>query len=334
MRAEFINRYLNKLPKDLEWDDLRRFVAEGIEENLTLEYKPRGLLVDTNGAPIKPKNRNEVVGFAQLAKLVAGFANSAGGLLVLGVKEKPERYKGQVVKIRPGSFSEIPPTITREMIEHNLEAKIQVSIDELTIVPIRKTPNSKNCVFLIDVPPSVRAPHRVNELFYYQRHNFSTVEMQHYQIADMFGRRMRPDLEIAVTDISNKITAPENKQKTRSVRVTFLVINAGRAVAKYVTCLCTVLEGGDSIAGGHGWISHDGRKIVQYETKLDRVIYPDIPLGAGTLTVHANLQPQDTGDGPVRLKFQLYAEDMPGKWIEMTIDPAQRSISNYTRGNY
>ena len=232
MRSEFIKRYLNKSSEEVKWSDLNNFILEGIEENLTLEYKPRGMLVDKKGKTLKPKNRYDISGFYQLAKLIAGFANSSGGLLVLGVKEKPEKHKGQIIKIRPGSFSEIPPTITREMIEHNLEAKIQVSIDEITIISVRKTQRSKNCVYLIDVPPSDRAPHRVNEMHYYQRHNFSTVEMQHYQIADMFGRRIKPDLEVALIDINLTINDPENMPRNKTINVSLNIKNEGRAVAK------------------------------------------------------------------------------------------------------
>ena len=100
------------------------------------------------------------------------MANAEGGLVVLGVREKPERFRGNVVKIRPGAVTPIPLTVTRESIEANLLAKIQYPIEGITILPLRWTPRSKGFVYLIDIPPSYRAPHRVHELFYFQRVNF------------------------------------------------------------------------------------------------------------------------------------------------------------------
>ncbi len=174
---------------DPTYQDFLSFLRQRIEENQTLEYKPRGLLVykDDSIVPDSASGR----GFLTLAKIVASFANAEGGLLVLGVKERPESFKGVKQRILPGSVSAIPLNVTREIIENQLLAKIQYPIDNLLIVPLRSSTRSKHFVYLIDVPQSSRAPHRVNERYYYQRYNFSTIEMKHYQIADIFGKDLR-----------------------------------------------------------------------------------------------------------------------------------------------
>jgi predicted HTH transcriptional regulator len=77
-------------------------------------------------------------GFEALAKALAGFANAEGGLLILGVREKPEKINGRLVKIRPGGIYALPlGTVTKEMIESKLRTLIQFPIDDLTIVPLR-----------------------------------------------------------------------------------------------------------------------------------------------------------------------------------------------------
>ena len=289
--AEFIGRYLKKSElRDITYADLLSFLKEKIEENLTLEYKPRGLLVQADGSAIKTKDDRDI----------RGFANSAGGLLILGVKEKPESYKGKVVKIRPGPLSEIPPTVTRETIEHNLNAKIQFRIEGITILPLRKSTRSKNCVYLIDVPQSPRAPHRVNEIIYYHRYNFSTVEMQHYQIVDLFGKRLAPDLDIELEKVQSNVSHTSGAN-TRTTRISVVLKNRGHAAAKYVTCLCSVLNGADMIIPPRDWSSHDDKKICQYETKTDRVIYPDIRLNAGQLSINKQWTGTDEPENPIFL---------------------------------
>ena len=81
----------------------KAFLRQGMEENLYLEYKPRGLLVDELDKVRKPTRPSELVGFGALAKTVSGFANSSGGLLILGVREREEKRGGQVIKVKPGA---------------------------------------------------------------------------------------------------------------------------------------------------------------------------------------------------------------------------------------
>jgi predicted HTH transcriptional regulator len=156
-----------------KYQDLERFLQQGVEEHQTLEYKPRGLLVKQDDSVIKPEKEHQVLGFTALAKTVAGFANAEGGLLVLGVKEEDERHGGVVVKKRPGPLSPLPLSVTREVIENQLRSKIQYPVDDITIVSVSvEQEQGQGTIYLIDVPQSIRAPHRVEELWYFQRYNF------------------------------------------------------------------------------------------------------------------------------------------------------------------
>src|SRR5579862_6427653 len=195
--TSFLEQYLKKAgPEDVTLHDFEAFLQQGIEEHQNLEYKPRGTLVRRDDSIVKSTNRWEVVGFSILAKVVAGFANAEGGLLVLGVEELEEKYQGTVIKKRPGGLSPLPVNVTREMIENQLQAKIKPTVGDLKIVPLY--PDETHVIYLIDVPQSIRLPHRVDELFYYQRVNFSTLELQHFQIADLFGKRFAPDLDVTL----------------------------------------------------------------------------------------------------------------------------------------
>lgn len=315
----FLERYLKKeRAEDITYSDLELLLRQGVDEHQTLEYKPRGLLVKQDDTVVKESDPKQVFGFTALAKSVAGFANAEGGLLVLGVKEKEEKHKGTLVKIKPGKVHPLPLNITREMIENQLAAHIQFPIEGVTIVPLRKSARSKGVVYLLDVPQSLRAPHRVNELYYFQRYNFSTVEMKHYQVADLFGKRLAPSLGVETSQ-----TKGMNEDKGHFT-IRPLIHNRGRAVAKFVTCLCRV-------AGGHykimqsQWHVADDHLGCQYATGFNSVIYPEIPTDTG----YIEFQPVDELDKqskePLVLQFTLLAEGMIGKQVVSTIQPQRAS---------
>jgi hypothetical protein len=303
--ATFIQRFLKKdRPEDISYPDFQAFLSQRVEEHQNLEYKSGRVLVDATGSIRKQQRPGEIVGFVELAKSVAGFANAEGGLLILGVNEKEERYRGSIVRIIPGAISPLPITVKREDVENGIQAKIQYPVDGLTIVPLRSSPRSKTVVYLIDVPQSARAPHRVDERYYYQRYNFSTIEMKHYQIADLFGQRLAPDLDVELQQLSGVIP-PEGH-----FRLTILVHNLGRAVAKYATCLCRILAGEFEMVRSDEYQLKSNNRIGQYSPGFNRVFYPDLPNNTG----YIEFKPLSTGERQsLTLEFTLLAEGMTVK---------------------
>lgn len=322
--STYIERYLKKTKfEEITYLDFKNFLQQGIEENQNLEYKPRGLLVKQDDSIISSNNPHEITGFSALAKSVVGFANAEGGLLVLGVKEKPEKFKGTVVKIKPGVISPLPLNITREMIESQLLAKIQYPIDGVKIVQLRSSKRSKHSVFLIDVPQSHKAPHRVNELYYYQRYNFSTNEMKHYQISDLFGRRLAPSLEVSLSKSMGK-----NEDKGH-FSFNPLIHNKGQSVAKYVTCICKIISGSYKIIQSKWHIRQDlDNKVCQYSTGFNSVIYPEIPQNTGYIEFQPinSLEETKSNLEPLVLSFGLYAEGMTARENKFFIIPSQNQV--------
>ncbi len=306
--TSFLERFLKKTrPDEITYQDFVSFFRQGVEEHQNLEYKPRGLLVKRDDTIIKQQYPQEISGFVALAKSVSGFANAEGGLLILGVNERSEKYKGTTVKIRPGAISALPISITREMIENQLLTKINPAIEGVKIVPLRSSSRSKKVIFLIDVPSSIRAPHRVNELYYFQRINFSTIEMKHFQIADLFGKRLAPDLDL----IFQEEESGENLLKFR-----IFLQNQGRAVAKYVTCVCQMID------GSYELVNSDWQKVGEdqwrFSTGIYAVVYPDVLYD--TLTFTFKLLENSTGKY-LNLRFALHAEGMTSKNFSIAVVP-------------
>lgn len=165
--------------------ELQRFVADGQEENLHLEFK-------TLSGPdfgIVEDRRN-------LARALSGFANSDGGIIIWGVKADKSGDSPDCAKaLQP--ISKVALLLSR--------------LNELTsdaLSPVHSTVQHR-IVHINDdgsglaatlVPSSDSGPHmaklRVDQ--YFKRAGDSFVKMEHFDIADMFGRRPHPVLDFRV----------------------------------------------------------------------------------------------------------------------------------------
>lgn len=316
--ASFIEGFLHKADlHTITFEDFKDFYRLKLDESQTLEYKSGELLVGYQGKSVQngildTEEANK--GFIKLATSVAGFANAQGGLFILGVKEIQVRSRGQVVRKRPGAIYPVPDDlITKEMIESKLRVLIQLPIDDLTILPLRTTKKGNHCIYLIDVPPSMRIPHRVNEADYPQRNIFSTMPMLHYQISDLFGKRFAPSLEPEVM-----IENAENDGFTLRI----VIHNRGRAIAKYPMCLSEVINGPYNLAG---WLSQTP-KIAQYTPGFNQlqVIYPFIGHAPPLLKLVAE-QPPFSGQ-PTILRCIICAELAPATAYIFQINPTTQHI--------
>lgn len=312
----FSEIYFNKPLNEVGWDDVLSFLSLEIEESQNLEYKPRGLLVNQDDSIIKPKKLQDVVGFVELAKQVSGFANAEGGLLILGIKEKVENFNGQIIKKKPGELKPLPPNITREMIELRLYSLIQHQIENLLIKGITNPTDANQTIYLFDIPQSLLAPHRVNEIYYFQRYNFDTLQMKHYQIADLFGRRRGPFLEVSFHE-----TPAINKQIPGHFALKLRIHNKGNAVAKYTTCILSIKNQPYNLGPvGRDWQKDNDQKSCQASFGLNTVVFPDIP----TETGYINFIPEKADVvEPLRLEIALYAEGMEGRTYNFTYTSSQ-----------
>lgn len=154
-----------------------------------------------------------------LSKAIAGFANADGGVIVLGVNAP----QGQ-----PPSLKLIAPL-------NDFEQEVNTYIPRSTSFPVigaetKKVPfqGQAGGVVLVYVPKSDLAPHcSMKDRRYYQRIGDSFLPMEHYQIADMFGRRHQPRL-VPYVEASRDINFRGRVELIVGVK------NVGVAIARYV----------------------------------------------------------------------------------------------------
>ena len=268
-------------------DQLERFLANGMEESLNLDYK--------HVAALSAPRPDSVI------RTVSAFANAEGGLLILGVDERVERNeKGGTLRIRPGAITWGAKSLLREAVELKIATQIKPPVAGLRIHPIRDPQGQ--AVFLVDVPQSVRPPHQAADGKYYLRHNFQNLVMEHYQVQALFNRRLRPLLH-------PEVRLRRAKEKPAEIDVTFGVTNSGAALAKHPMLMAYFYECVSVVSEGGGMFSHvradevsPGTFIFVHRSPIE-AIHPGIVnyMGPVRVSFKENLT----------LKVIVGAEDMP-----------------------
>ena len=163
-----------------EEDDLLSLVANQVQESSTLDYKASGALDRT-----EEKKR-------EIGKDVSAFANSAGGILVYGIREKghlPEAVDDGVD----------PSILSREWLEQVINSRIQRRVSGVVVkqILLHKTAPGR-VAYVVSVPQSADAPHQADDKKFYKRFNFQSVAMEEYEVRDVANRLTAPDLSLRI----------------------------------------------------------------------------------------------------------------------------------------
>jgi len=175
----------------LKWteDDLHRLIDDQVSESLTLDYKASAALQRTDGKK------------ADLSKDVSAFANSAGGILIYGLRE----HNQIPIEIDDGLD---PTEISNEWIEQVVNSRVSRRIDGIGIhqIPLTGT-RAGRVAYVVEVPLSSWAPHMASDHRYYKRFNFESVPMEDYEVRDVSRRLTAPILHLNATLVQD--TGPE-----------------------------------------------------------------------------------------------------------------------------
>lgn len=173
--------------EQLSMEHLDDYIARNQEEHLYLDFK---LLKDASLASSDDK-RN-------LARALSGFSNSSGGLIIWGVEARKnndgidcatalkeiDRVALLLSRLNELTGDGVDPTV------HGVRHRI---------IPGRDAGRG----FAVSlIPESDTGPHmsKLGEDRYYKRSGDSFYKMEHYDIADMFSRRRKPNLVATVEE--------------------------------------------------------------------------------------------------------------------------------------
>jgi hypothetical protein len=293
--------------KKLEID---RLIAELSSEYLFMDFKCKN--ANDGSGPLHDDDRKN------LAKALSGFANSSGGVLIWGVKKEDGKKGAYKMITNPENFVENLNRATAELVSPYVDSVLHqlLFVDE-----------SGAGVVVSFIPESDKTPHmallpRNEDKHYYRRVGDSFKVMVHYEVADMFGRRSRPKLELA---LSARLSAASNPKKTYDLHI--VISNTGKAITKHygldlefpkdlIDCnhyvksrpefldSSTIVDGKITLKYRN---DHDNNNILIYPNELTKISPNNFKLGHIQFLVDIN--DRVTLKDKV-LKYVLYSENM------------------------
>lgn len=178
--------------EEYNYQFLKSLIDNEIEESIHIEFKSKGALSK------KDSHKKEI------SKDVAAFANSDGGILVYGIEEINHKAHG---------FSFIDGNIfTKEWLEQIISTTVQRKIPNLLIFPIRNEGRISETIYVVQIPSSIEAPHLARDKRYYKRFNFESVQMEEYEIRQLYGRKLNSKLVLDGYNISKYIGEPDDDE--------------------------------------------------------------------------------------------------------------------------
>lgn len=256
-----------------------------------------------------------------LSKGISGFANADGGVIIIGV----DAPQNQTPTLKP-----ITPYV-------EFEQEVNSYISRSTSFPVQGVEIKSfpiavgGGVTAVLVPKSDLAPHcSMKDKKYYQRIGDSFLPMEHYQIADMFGKRHQPMI-IPSGFISGDVN------HSGRINLTFGIKNEGRAIARF---LLLKIESNAGFTFNKYGLSGNGHfgldpfpsptSYSSYRGGADIVIHPGTDLMVTKMEFQCQGSPQQGITHPTNglvIEGSLAADDFPIKRWAFTIP--QTVIQNF-----
>ena len=197
--------------------EIQKYIDDKIQESLLLDYKAADSLEKND-----PKRR-------EITKDVSAMANSAGGIIIYGIKEHLDTDKKYLPeKIDPIDQSQF----SKEWLEHIIN-NIRPRIEGLIIHPVPVSSTVNHVVYVVEIPQGTTA-HQALDKRYYKRFNFESVPMEDHEIRDVMNRDKFPviNLEFSIESRRTTIGRYVFKRNTLLIRAK----NVGQLYALYVNC--------------------------------------------------------------------------------------------------
>lgn len=289
--------------------EIERFVADGQEENVTLEFKT------VNHPHYNDANRND--DRKNFSKVLSGFANSVGGIVIWGVKASTKQGRDVADRLVPiteltkflNSLNKLEGQAVIPLISGVIHVKLDTGGDQGYIQSF--------------IPASDSAPHMAlyGDKHYYKRSGDSFYPCEHFDISDMFSRKKSPNLEF-YTRVLGKTKMINEKYR---YDIVLGIRNNGKALAKFpylaVNCNHHYRASEYGVDGNRNTglpkAARDQRYRFNYADGSEVVIYPDGELDVDTFIteVYGGDAPQD-----FEITYVLAAENMDSKTDTVILD--------------
>lgn len=212
---------------------LRRLTDEKREENLYLEFKRKR---DPRDAVLHDDDRKN------FSKALASFANADGGILIFGIiTTRSSAPMDQASELAPiTDFLGFGARLRDSILNSTQPPVDEVRIETIPSDAVRGAGYIK-CL----IPQSVRPPHRamLAERRYWIRTSSGSREMEHYELEDVFGRRLRPSLELV---LELRLSPGDESRE----ELHFWLRNVGRGIAQHAGLFCRLCN--VEVEGVHG----------------------------------------------------------------------------------
>jgi hypothetical protein len=265
----------------------------GTAENLYFEAKRCSF-------PLSDTDKNH------LAEALSGFANADGGVLIYGLVAKGGD------RTTPDVVTSVEPISNASKLESDLLGLVgqvvQPPVENVNVISREFVKIPGSGFVLVYVPSSPGGPHRsLRDREYYRRHGSGFFRMEHYELEEMFGRRMRPELRFWWTYGREQVL-----QRTGRLDVFVGIENIGRGVARYPALLLADTPVSNFGLDGNGNLGLPMRPLTEGRSHLfgggaDHVIYPGSILQVTTARFE---YPASSGFQEFEIKYEIYADGL------------------------
>lgn len=255
-------------------ETLRLYLEERQDEHLHLDFK----LVDDPQFSKRPDRRN-------FAIAASGFANADGGILVWGVDARRDGEGVDRVVALPGvrDASRLVSSLN-----HYTAQAVNPTVDGIQHRVIGGVSREAEQFVATLVPSSDGGPYmaKLGEDRYYKRSGDSFLVMEHYEVADMFGRRRRPVLEFVAEARGSEIIVGVRNKGRASAHAPYLSVYSAPPFHRSIY----------GVDGNRG----EGLKYLPAQSRWntwrfggsgDVIVHPGVTLEVALLTSNNNVTP-------------------------------------------
>ena len=296
----------------LDLAGVSRYVESRAEESLVLDFKT-----------ISKADLSNAEDRRNFAIALSGFANSSGGLIVWGVDARKDSGQGPDVATALRAIDDLPMLVSRI---NDLTGSSVSPINER--VRTKTMEDSAGCGYAVTiVPESDLGPHMAQnrEGRYYKRSGSSFYQMEHFDLADMFGRRRRPLLH-AVVKLTGQRGGSRSSAGAEHVNaIAVFLRNAGRGSARNLFVRVSVnrpfwISSSGPEPDGRGGLSRfsevsDTELILRGDSRM--ALHPGLEQAVIAVAFrYDNVAPARPD---LRVRLQVAAEEFPLTVIEETL---------------